>query len=169
MKFSFSYATLATMLITIVACCPMNHSDHTAKRMIRLNQAFLKKDVSSYDSESPGAPRTDSSQAFNKDDDNDGTSLLPSANLLTGKPMYVDPFFQKKISKTMEAATGAVKHNLSIMQRTATAFWLDSNSRVLVGKNSADVTAERTLENAASMSPAPLVTFIVYNLPNRDW
>ena len=55
------------------------------------------------------------------------------------------------------------------MQGVPSAFWIDVKSKIKKGNGHDDInTVEGILEDAAQCDPAPLVVFIVYDLPNRD-
>ena len=54
------------------------------------------------------------------------------------------------------------------MQHVGSAYWLDTKAKVLANTTNSTATASGILADASRQSPAPLVTFIVYDLPNRD-
>ncbi len=54
------------------------------------------------------------------------------------------------------------------MTKIATAYWLDVKAKVDPEQDDTTSTAAGILKDAARQEPAPLVTLIVYNLPNRD-
>jgi len=55
------------------------------------------------------------------------------------------------------------------MQNVPSAFWIDVKSKIKKGNGHDDLsTVEGILEDAATCDPPSLVTFIVYDLPNRD-
>lgn len=86
-------------------------------------------------------------------------------NPFEGKDLYVNPAFQKEVDGSLANATGKVKQVLTEMRSVSSAYWLDTKSKIV---GSTTDTAEGILKDAASKSPAPIVTFIVYDLPNRD-
>lgn len=95
---------------------------------------------------------------------------LPPSNPLAGKTLYVNPSFKKDVSRSMRTSfRNTEKENLAIMRETASVYWLDVKTKVPSGNDSTTYTAEGILRDATSQSPVPLVSFIVYNLPNRDW
>merc|ERR1711920_327141 len=55
------------------------------------------------------------------------------------------------------------------MQNVPSAFWIDVKTKIYKGNGHPDLsTVEGILEDAARCDPPHLVTFIVYDLPNRD-
>ena len=77
----------------------------------------------------------------------------------------VNPTYQQELDTSIATATGAVKSTLQSMRDTPSAYWLDVKAKI--SGNGTD-SAEGILADAASKSPVPLVTLIVYDLPNRD-
>ena len=81
---------------------------------------------------------------------------------------YVNPTYQAEIAASLTTCTDATAcANLKIMQNAPSAFWVDTQSKIF-GDNSSSNSVAAVLADAASRSPAPLVVFIVYDLPNRD-
>lgn len=83
--------------------------------------------------------------------------------------MYVTNNFTDNIRRTMSKLPNASPNVLKTILKAPTAFWLShripetdpsdpTNTNSLLG----------TLTHAAKHSPAPIVTIVVYNLPNRD-
>jgi cellulose 1,4-beta-cellobiosidase len=86
-------------------------------------------------------------------------------NPFEGKDLYVNPAFQKEVDGSLVNATGKAKKVLTEMRSVSSAYWLDTKAKIT---GSSTDTAEGILKDAASKSPAPIVTLIVYDLPNRD-
>jgi cellulose 1,4-beta-cellobiosidase len=85
-----------------------------------------------------------------------------------GQALYVNPSFQADIDSSIAtAAAGAEKSNLETMRDVASAFWLDFKYKVTPGNDSTE-SASGILKDASTASPVPMVTLIVYDLPNRD-
>ena len=94
-------------------------------------------------------------------------------NPFAAAQQYVNPSYQAELETSIATATGTVKETLQHMREIPSAYWLDVKSKVKsgggLGAGGANTTtAAGILADAASQSPAPLVTFIVYDLPNRD-
>eukprot|EP01012_Entosiphon_sulcatum_P031952 TRINITY_DN40680_c0_g1_i1.p1 TRINITY_DN40680_c0_g1~~TRINITY_DN40680_c0_g1_i1.p1 ORF type:complete len:423 (+),score=79.55 TRINITY_DN40680_c0_g1_i1:35-1303(+) len=89
----------------------------------------------------------------------------PATNPFLGKQFYINPTFQAEIDSSIASATGDIKATLQRMRNVSSAYWLDTMAKIR-GDNT--TTAEGILKDAASRNPAPLVVFIVYDLPNRD-
>jgi len=78
-------------------------------------------------------------------------------------------FSQKELDSSIASATGKVKQNLQAMRDISSAYWLDVKEKIKSDGTPGETTSmEGILKDAAAKSPAPLVTFIVYDLPNRD-
>lgn len=76
---------------------------------------------------------------------------------------------QKELDTSIATASGKVKQNLQAMRDVSSAYWLDVKGKIKTdGTPGETTTMEGILKDAASKSPAPMVTFIVYDLPNRD-
>jgi len=86
-------------------------------------------------------------------------------NPFAGKTYYVNPSYQAELDTSIATATGTVKSTLQSMRNIPSAYWIDVMSKI---KGTTTNTVQGILANAASMSPIPLVTLIVYDLPNRD-
>jgi len=78
---------------------------------------------------------------------------------------YVNPSYQEELQSSIDTATGTVKSTLESMLEVPSAYWIDVKSKV-TGSDTSSV--EGILTDAASQSDPPLVTLIVYDLPNRD-
>lgn len=95
--------------------------------------------------------------------------LTSGNNPIKGHPLYVNPSFQEELDTSIQSATGAVKKTLQSMRDTASAYWLDVRAKIKgSGTPGETTTMEGILQDAASKTPVPLVTLIVYDLPNRD-
>jgi len=90
-----------------------------------------------------------------------GTTQNPFAAV----PFYVNPSYRASLATSIATATGQVKATLEAMQDVPSAYWLDRKTKIT---GSGPGCMEGILEDAASKSPPQLVTFIVYDLPNRD-
>jgi len=86
-------------------------------------------------------------------------------NPFAGKKFYVNPSYQKELDSSIATATGITKQNLIKMRNVSSAYWIDVMSKIN-GKDTDSV--EGILADAARSNPAPLVLFIVYDVPNRD-
>jgi len=86
-------------------------------------------------------------------------------NPFAGKTYYVNPSYQAELDTSIATATGTVKSTLQSMRNIPSAYWIDVMSKI---KGTTTNTVQGILASAASMSPIPLVTLIVYDLPNRD-
>uniref|UniRef100_A0A6B2L654 Glucanase n=1 Tax=Arcella intermedia TaxID=1963864 RepID=A0A6B2L654_9EUKA len=82
-----------------------------------------------------------------------------------GRTYYVNPTYQQELQTSINTASGKVKDTLTKMLNVPSAYWIDVMSKIK-GSNTSSV--EGILRDAASKNPIPLVTFIVYDLPNRD-
>jgi cellulose 1,4-beta-cellobiosidase len=85
---------------------------------------------------------------------------------VTTKSWYVNPSYKNELGKSIDSATDpSVKSYLQNMTDVPSAYWLDSKSKI---KGTSTSTMEGILKDAAASSTKKLVTFIVYDLPNRD-
>lgn len=89
----------------------------------------------------------------------------PTPNPFVGAPFYVNPSYQKELDSSIKTANGTVKTTLQAMRNVASAYWIDVKAKIR-GDNT--TTVEGILQDASKKSPAELVVFIVYDLPNRD-
>lgn len=64
-------------------------------------------------------------------------------------------------------ATGTARTNMMTMMTVGSAYWLDTKAKVQPNETT-PTTAAGIFASAARITPPPLVTFIVYDLPNRD-
>lgn len=90
-------------------------------------------------------------------------------NPYVGRELYVNPTFTNDILASADTATaGAEKSNLERMSTVASAYWLDLKWKVSLNNDSTTDTAGGILKDAATRPTPPVVTFMVYDLPNRD-
>lgn len=95
--------------------------------------------------------------------------LTVSNNPFLGKQLYVNPSFQKELQSsidTLGVGDGDTRSNLEKMKHIASAYWIDTKDKIRGKENT--LTVEGILEDALHQSPIPVVTLIVYDLPNRD-
>merc|ERR1719401_2294530 len=88
-----------------------------------------------------------------------------SSNPFDGKVFYVNPSYAESLGKSIATAEGDVKATLESMMDVPSAYWLDTKAKIV---GTGTKTMEGILADAAAKSPPELVTFIVYDLPNRD-
>lgn len=89
---------------------------------------------------------------------------------------YVNQFYNDNIDFTVSKTTDVLTiANLEAMKGIASAVWIDTKERIRAPANSElDDEIDPTryfygiMEVAASSRPYPLVTIVIYNLPNRD-
>jgi len=92
-------------------------------------------------------------------------SFVLSQNPYAGKTYYVNPSYQAELDTSIATATGTVKTTLQSMRNVPSAYWLDVKAKI---KGTGTTTAQGILTDASKQNPIPVVTFIVYDLPNRD-
>jgi len=86
-------------------------------------------------------------------------------NPFLGQRFYINPMNRKEYDASIATASGKVKANLRTMSRVPSAYWIDVKEKV---RGNGTGCVEGILRDAAAASPAELVVFIWYNLPNRD-
>lgn len=90
-------------------------------------------------------------------------------NPLAGHDLYVTSSFRTNIRRTLQLEDTENRQILEKVASVSTAFWM---SQRIPETDPSDPTNLNTLlgvlTDAASKSPVPLVTAVVYNLPNRD-
>lgn len=92
-----------------------------------------------------------------------------SGNPIAGHQLYINPSFIADLDVSIAtAASGSERDNLKAMRGVASAYWLDVKTKVVPDNDTTTSTAAGILKDAAGMRPVPLVTLIVYDLPNRD-
>ncbi|CAE8626734.1 unnamed protein product [Polarella glacialis] len=111
------------------------------------------------------------SQSAMKDDVLDDPLAAPRAltgaddNPFRGQVFYVNPSYKASLSKSIGDAEGTVQKTLQDMMDVPSAYWLDSRGKI---KGTDTDSMEGIMADAAKKSRPELVTFIVYDLPNRD-
>eukprot|EP00036_Acanthoecidae_sp_10tr_P014440 CAMPEP_0206287610 /NCGR_PEP_ID=MMETSP0106_2-20121207/1195_1 /ASSEMBLY_ACC=CAM_ASM_000206 /TAXON_ID=81532 /ORGANISM="Acanthoeca-like sp., Strain 10tr" /LENGTH=443 /DNA_ID=CAMNT_0053718149 /DNA_START=84 /DNA_END=1411 /DNA_ORIENTATION=- len=88
-------------------------------------------------------------------------------NPIEGRTLYINPSYVAELGKSIANSSGSIKETLTQMQSFGSAYWLDVKTKVQPGNTSTD-SAAGILADAMTKSPVPLVTFVVYDLPNRD-
>jgi len=78
---------------------------------------------------------------------------------------YVNPSYQQELESSIVTATGQTKLTLQSMMQVSSAYWIDVKSKIS-GLDTSSV--QGILMDAASKPQKQLVTFIIYDLPNRD-
>jgi len=100
------------------------------------------------------------------------TTSTPSSgeNPYADSTWYVTRSFSEFLGFSISSDSNVtVKSTLETMQNIPTAFWIDQQWKIQKNNLYDDAnTVEGILEDASSCSPPSLVTFVVYNLPNRD-
>jgi len=91
------------------------------------------------------------------------------SNPFLGETLYVNPSYRILLQSSINRSQGEMKNTMSKMQNVPSAFWIDVKTKIKKGNGHPDLsTVEGILEDAARCDPPHLVTFIVYDLPNRD-
>jgi len=97
------------------------------------------------------------------------TQKPKDVNPFLGETLYVNPSYKNLLQGSIDITDGDIKETMEKMQNVPSAFWIDVKSKIFKSDQHPDLsTVEGILENAASCDPPHLVTFIVYDLPNRD-
>ena len=78
---------------------------------------------------------------------------------------YVNPSYRSDLSSSIATASGAVQSTLRAMMDVSSAYWIDVRAKIT--GNGTD-SMQGILRDAVSQGTRQLVTFIVYDLPNRD-
>ena len=78
---------------------------------------------------------------------------------------YVNPSYQTSLQSSIATADGVAKEVMEVMLDISSAYWIDVKSKVT---GSGTGTLEGILQDAASKPTKQLVTFMIYDLPNRD-
>jgi len=98
-----------------------------------------------------------------------GSSLFASgvaqSNPFADQALYVNPANQEEYDGSIATADGLTKENLQIMREVPSAYWIDTKAKI---DGEGTDSLKGILTDAASKSPPELVTFIFYDLPNRD-
>uniref|UniRef100_A0A7S2F6F8 Glucanase n=1 Tax=Alexandrium andersonii TaxID=327968 RepID=A0A7S2F6F8_9DINO len=86
-------------------------------------------------------------------------------NPFAGQVFYKNPANQRSYDSSIATSRGVVWKNLMRMREVPSAYWIDVKAKIHgTGVHS----LEGILEDASSKSTPELVTFIWYDLPNRD-
>jgi len=88
-----------------------------------------------------------------------------AGNPFSGHPFYVNPANAKEYDASISSAAGLARRNLNLMRNVPSAYWIDNKAKI---RGSSTDSLEGILKDALTKSPAELVVFIWYNLPNRD-
>jgi len=97
------------------------------------------------------------------------TQKPKDVNPFLGETLYVNPSYKDLLQGSIDITDGDVKETMQKMQNVPSAFWIDVKSKIYKSDLHPDLsTVEGILEDAALCDPPHLVTFIVYDLPNRD-
>jgi len=85
-------------------------------------------------------------------------------NPFLGKTLYVNPSYQAELDTSIATASGTTKTTLQSMRDVPSAYWIDVMAKI---NGNTTNTVEGILKDAQAKG-GQLVTFIVYDLPNRD-
>lgn len=96
-----------------------------------------------------------------------GTDVL-GENPFRGKPLYVNPLYRKIVFNRIRAAKPADRNRFVKVLNVPTALWLTTKASVDSRKLKSSKTFLGVLNHAVSKRPVPLITSVIYNLPNRD-
>lgn len=97
--------------------------------------------------------------------------ILPvtlSKNPFEGKPLYLNPYFQRQVWRHVRESKVTDMTRYKGLANVSTGFWIVSKNSIGTSKSRSAGTFLGVLRDAASKRPAPVVTAVVYNLPNRD-
>jgi len=86
-------------------------------------------------------------------------------NPFHGQVFYKNPANQKSYDDSIATAKGKVKRNLLKMREVPSAYWIDVKAKI---HGTSTSSLEGILADASSKATPELVTFIWYDLPNRD-
>jgi len=87
-------------------------------------------------------------------------------NPFSGKKFYINPANQKEYDASiLLAKSKPIRQALEAMKDVPSAYWIDKKAKI---RGNSTSTVEGILKDASSRSPAQLVVFIWYDLPNRD-
>lgn len=86
------------------------------------------------------------------------------------KSLYVPARFAQQINRALKikSLSSNERKFISGLKKASTAFWIDGKDALSTKKRDGGQTLLETLKDASSIKPAPLVTLVVYNIPNRD-
>lgn len=93
----------------------------------------------------------------------------PGPNPFMGHPLYVTVRYQSQVQEVLRTAKSASDRKLlSSVASVPTAFWVDKMSVSNPSNRTDTGTLVGALTDASSKFPSPMVTIVVYNVPNRD-
>jgi len=95
----------------------------------------------------------------------EATAADAGGNPFAGNPFYVNPSYTRSLDASIATAEGTVKDNLEQMMDVPSAYWLDNKQKI---RGTDTNSMEGILADAMAKENPELVTFIVYDLPNRD-
>ena len=95
------------------------------------------------------------------------------SNPLHAAAYYVNPLWRSSIDEVLasgDVAPGSrLAEELELMRSIPSAYWIDRKAKIRVQPGRPPTESlEGILRDAAQQRPPPLVTFILYDLPNRD-
>jgi cellulose 1,4-beta-cellobiosidase len=97
------------------------------------------------------------------------TALSAGPNPFAKQSLYVNPTYVAELDSSIANSTGKVKQTLESIRSVSSAYWLDIKAKIQSnGTPGETYSMEGILQDAAGQHPVPVVTFIVYDLPNRD-
>jgi len=97
------------------------------------------------------------------------TQKPKNTNPFAGETLYVNPSYRVLLQSSIDITSGTTRETMQKMQNVPSAFWIDVKSKIYKSDMHPDLsTVEGILEDAALCDPPHLVTFMVYDLPNRD-
>lgn len=88
-------------------------------------------------------------------------------NVYSNRPFYKPAEFSSNLKRTEADASKKERATIQRMKSAGSALWLDKMKRTEERPDDRGTLAG-ALKDAASQNPVPVVTFVVYNLPNRD-
>lgn len=92
----------------------------------------------------------------------------PQKNPFYGKRFMVSEAFRGNILNTMRSSSKTEQNALERVSRAPTAFWLTEEFVQNDERKPAKYSLRKTLEGASNQTPIPIITMVIYNLPNRD-
>ena len=78
---------------------------------------------------------------------------------------YVNPSYQTSLSSSIATASGTARQVMEVMLDISSAYWIDVKGKVA---GAGTGTLEGILQDASVKAVKQLVTFMIYDLPNRD-
>ncbi|CDF34132.1 exoglucanase 3 1,4-beta-cellobiohydrolase3 family GH6, Exoglucanase 3 (Pyrenophora tritici-repentis (strain Pt-1C-BFP)), Predicted CDS Pa_4_2420 (Podospora anserina) [Chondrus crispus] len=86
-------------------------------------------------------------------------------NPYTVRRAFIDPVYKKQVNSSIASASAGERAALTELLTTPTAVWLSTKADVQRNRKSR---IAKALKQASRWKNPPMVTLIVYNLPNRD-